>query len=494
MNNKTRLWIVLLLSLALLVRLLGIFSRPVWYDEAFSLLFAEKGPAAMLAGTLAQGAAAAEEHPLGYYTLLWAWLRLTGTSIWGGRLLSIAAGVASVWLGFRLADRLFGRRAALLAGLLLALSPFQIHYAQEIRMYAWLTLWLIAAAAAFWRGKETQKPGWWALFAVFSALAQYTHNLAAFFLLALAAWPLLRGEWKTVRAVLAAGSSAVLLYLPWLLRLPEQFAKVNSAYWIEKPGPEKLLTLILFYFPHLPLPSTLLGPGLFIGLSVLTLAGLQTLRAPRRPEAAVWVLYLAFVPAALLFTFSQWKPIYIERALLPCAVMFYLWLAWALTETRLPKTLQTTALTLTLAAFAVGLWQHVTYAGFPYAPYSTLSQSLNQRLQPGDILIHSSKLSLLPLRLVNNQLSQVFVQDPPGSSVDTLALRTQQILEVESRPSIAAASAGKQRIWLLIFAQSEQEALDAGQKEHPHLAWLRSHYREISRETWGDLNLYLFAP
>ena len=44
-NTKT----VAILILALGVRLLGIISRPIWYDEAFSILFSEKGLSAAIA-------------------------------------------------------------------------------------------------------------------------------------------------------------------------------------------------------------------------------------------------------------------------------------------------------------------------------------------------------------------------------------------------------------------------------------------------------------
>ena len=70
---KKHLSILLILTLALALRLVGAQSRPIWYDEAFSILFAEKGPAAILSGTLAADAnsSAAEEHPPAYYFILW---------------------------------------------------------------------------------------------------------------------------------------------------------------------------------------------------------------------------------------------------------------------------------------------------------------------------------------------------------------------------------------------------------------------------------------
>ncbi|MBK9209441.1 MAG: hypothetical protein IPL71_14510 [Anaerolineales bacterium] len=73
-NKKTKL--IFILALALIIRLAGIASRPIWYDEAFSILLAEQGPTAILNGTLAADAdsSAAEEHPPAYYFMLWGWI------------------------------------------------------------------------------------------------------------------------------------------------------------------------------------------------------------------------------------------------------------------------------------------------------------------------------------------------------------------------------------------------------------------------------------
>src|SRR5678816_2283970 len=103
-----------ILFLALLVRLLGIVSRPIWYDEAFAILFSEKGFSAMLYGTLAPtGAGSADIHPLGYYTLLWLWMKAFGNSLLATRLLSIIAGLASVCLVYLIAsEALSDARAA----------------------------------------------------------------------------------------------------------------------------------------------------------------------------------------------------------------------------------------------------------------------------------------------------------------------------------------------------------------------------------------------
>ncbi len=72
----------LALAIGAATRLLGVIARPIWYDEAFAMMFSSKGPAAMLVGTVGvPGAGAADIHPLGYYTLLWIWIRFLGTRL-----------------------------------------------------------------------------------------------------------------------------------------------------------------------------------------------------------------------------------------------------------------------------------------------------------------------------------------------------------------------------------------------------------------------------
>ena len=147
--------VLLIFILALIVRLLGISTRPIWYDEAFSILFSEKGIAPMLYGTLAAtGSGTADIHPLSYYTLLWLWMKAFGESLVAVRILSIIAGMGIVYLIYLIGRELFGETTAQLAMLFTALAPFQIHYAQEIRMYSFMAMWVLLANYAYLRGSK----------------------------------------------------------------------------------------------------------------------------------------------------------------------------------------------------------------------------------------------------------------------------------------------------------------------------------------------------
>ncbi len=486
------------LMLALVARILGIASRPLWYDEAFSVLFSEKGPSAMLVGTLSSASTgAADVHPIAYYTLLWLWMRVFGESLVAIRALSIIAGIAEVLLVYLFARDLINRRTALAASLIAALSPFQVHYSQEVRMYVFLSLFLLLATYSYWRASRSTGWRWWMGFAVFAALAQYMHNLAAFYLVALALWPLLTRDWLLFKKVAVAGLGAILLYVPWLIHLPAQFAKVSQAYWVETPGLYRALTLLLMFVTNLPLPNGALAAGLFAALTIFALLVWQNIRVVRRRQpgwaTGLWLLYLSFAPAILMFLFSQWKPIYLERALLPSGTIFCIWVAWSLLETRLQRPVQVFIWVLLLASFTVGIYEHVSFSGFPYAPYTEMMANLRSRMEPGDVVVHSNKLSLLPSVYYDRLLPQTYVADPPGTPQDTLAPSTQKVLGLEAQPDIQAAASSANRVWFIIFQTSNQQYIDAGYPGHPQLTWLMQHYRQVGMEQLGDLQVYQFA-
>ncbi|HEX2907483.1 MAG TPA: glycosyltransferase family 39 protein, partial [Phototrophicaceae bacterium] len=197
--------------MALVLRLINLGGRALWYDEAFAVLFSEKGLNAMLYGTLTPVVGgAADIHPLLYYSTLNVWMAIFGQSAVAVRLWSVVLGVATIGSLYLLGRDLFGPRIGLAAAFITAIMPFQVQYSQETRMYALLGLLLVAATWCVVRGSrlgqlyqsspdETEKGfsvwwqqwGWWLAFGVLVALAMYTQQLAAFYLVALGLVPIL---------------------------------------------------------------------------------------------------------------------------------------------------------------------------------------------------------------------------------------------------------------------------------------------------------------
>lgn len=487
-----------LLLLACLLRLPSLSSRPLWYDEAFAALFSEKGPARMLVGTLTPvGGAAADVHPILYYTGLWMWMQAVGQSPLAVRWLSVLLGLLTLAFVYRLARELFGWKGALACGLVVALSPFHVHYSQETRMYSLLALWLVAATWAYRRalGAGGWKP--WAAFALLAALAQYTHNLAALYLVSLALTPIWLRKWRQAGQTALAGLIAIALYSPWLLLAPSQFAKLQQAYWTQRPGIAELLRSLIAFTVNLPLPASWLPAGLAVALGAGALATFQLARAVRlgSPEArsAMWLLYLGLAPLALMFAISQWQPVYIERALLPSALMFVCALVYALVHAGMPKSVSVVVLGAWGLVAAVSLQFHYTTDAFPNSPFQTAVAFLRAQDLSQARIVHSNKLSMLPSVYYDRSLSQAYVADPPGSGSDTLALPTQDVLGLLADPDIESAVGAASTVYLVIFERAIAEFVEQDQPTHPHLAWLEAHYQRHTVHRFNDLLVYEFV-
>jgi uncharacterized membrane protein len=497
--GNSKLMVFIGIFLAILLRTLGITTRYIWYDEAFSLLISEKTPSTILAGTLAQGnnTAAAEEHPPLYYYLLNAWIKAFGRTVPAARLLSIIAGIGIVLLIYLIGRLLFDTKTANAALILAAINPFQIHYSQEIRMYGIMALWLLLATYSFLRGRKSGNWLWWLLFAVFSALAQYSHNLSAFYLVALAMAPIFQRDWETLKRVVLGGLTALILYIPWLIQIPAQMAKIQHAYWIERPMPGRLFTLLLEYVSDPTGSFAWTAFALLTALTVFAFGLLQMVHALRSKkdgyQDGIFIFYLAFMPPILLFIFSQWFPVYLERALLVSGGIFCIWLAWAFIHTRAPNPILIIAFFLVIISTVAGIYQHLTDSTGAYAPFDKIDMSIRERYKTGDVIIHSNKLSMLPAFYFDRTLPQVYISDIPGSSTDTLALSTQKILGINSESNLVLATKGASRIWFIILTRSIEEFTSAGAATHPQLQFLELTYKLDKHETWGGAEVYLFS-
>lgn len=219
---RQRAFNVALFVIATALRVANLTSQSLWADEGNSVRIAERPL------TLVIEAARADVHPPGYYVLLWAWAKLFGQSEAAMRALSVVIGVLVVGLVYLLARSLFGPRAGWLAAFCAAVSPFQIVYSQEVRMYILVAFWAIASTYAFVRWLDAQDDGqpvrWGVVYALSIAMGLWTHYsfpivIAALNVAWLIWWIGKRGKrnwWRPAIWWLSMHILAVVLYLPWL--------------------------------------------------------------------------------------------------------------------------------------------------------------------------------------------------------------------------------------------------------------------------------------
>ncbi|MFH1392066.1 MAG: glycosyltransferase family 39 protein [bacterium] len=232
--------LILIFVLAGAVRLFQLGAISLWHDEAFSVLLSRMS---FLEMTYRTGL---DVHPPFYYYLLKIWSFVFGQSIFAFRAMSVFFSVLALVFVYLLLRELKIRKYLNIFILLtLTLSPFQIQYAQEMRMYS-LGAFLIIASAYFLI--KLFKKFSWLNFAIYSLLiiaSLYTHYYLFFSVFAQAIIALIYKNKKIFLSYILAG----LAFLPWLPVFISQNKQVQEAYWIPKPSwssvPNTFLRLIL---------------------------------------------------------------------------------------------------------------------------------------------------------------------------------------------------------------------------------------------------------
>lgn len=499
----TRLQQAVVLLLAFGLRMLRLQGRPLWYDEAFSVLYASLDPGRVIehlaAGKvrMAAAAGAADVHPLLYYGLLHGWMGLAGRSPLAVRFLSVVLGMITLVLLWRLAAWCFDHLTGLVVGSLAAVNPFHVAYCQEARMYALLGLGAVTAAWGLLRALE-ETPGrakcrrWWALYVVGAVVTLYAHSLGAFVLLAFHLLSVVRRPWRRrLPALLLADLAALAVFSPWLIGvLPGQVDFVGRGYWIASPGMAEvvraaMLPVLTFYEP---VPPWLLVPGLFASALVLALV---TLRVGVVRSRAGWFLLLCWVPIVSLLLVSCWRPLYLERALLPSALFYLVAMGWLLVRGRLPRILLVGLIVLLLTVTCGSLGVHYAYAGFPRPPFQATVAYLRAQVEPGDAVVHTNKLTFFPMHVYDPDLPGVFLADASGSPQDTLSYPTQEMLGIYATPTLAQAVGDARRVWLVYFPREVDEVRALG-GEVPDLPGLSGRFVRVDERGFGDLMVALY--
>ena len=124
--------------LALALRLYGLGDKPFWLDEIASLRRATSSLHDLIADLLRN------KHYPSYFLLLWMVAKI-GTSQWLLRLPSALFGALDAALACAIGSRAAGRRSGLIAGLLMAVSPFEIQFGQEARSYTLVSCLILIA-------------------------------------------------------------------------------------------------------------------------------------------------------------------------------------------------------------------------------------------------------------------------------------------------------------------------------------------------------------
>lgn len=253
----------LILAVGLFLRLYHNTDISLWHDEAFSALLIKYPWGEMFYRI------GLDVHPPVYYVALRLWSYGLGDSLLSLRGFSIFFGLLTALGAYGLVKAAFNStKAALFAALLVAISPFQLQYATEARMYTFGAFLAVLAAYCLVKALQTlpqnstvsttpipnqteivapvsSKPQqksypwiWWIAFGLTAGLATLTHYFLLFSIAALCFYALAwhfyyyRFDFKRYYLLLTAYLLTALVFAPWFTWFLYQYKQVGAGYWI----------------------------------------------------------------------------------------------------------------------------------------------------------------------------------------------------------------------------------------------------------------------
>lgn len=491
-----RLWWLPILALAMAARLYGLTTGAVWGDEGSSLLLSEYALDDLWFH------AAHDVHPPLYFVMLRGWIGLYGDGIWSIRGMSAIPGVIAVGLGIWLTRSLSTRRAAVMAGIFLALLPTAVRYSQEVRMYSLLAVWLLGATLAlvYWV-RQPARLRYLAAYVLLMTAGFYTHYFTALCVLVHWAWLGLlcttqpRGRRLMTSAPWwGANVVIVLLYLPWLpnlLNLVQHVDQLKVGGDIGWEDPVNLLSVPSMIWQFVLQDEALdFWPPLFWALPLLLLAvvGVTAWR-DRGPYRLASLLTLFFLlPLFLVYAVSFISPVFIERYLTVYALGLPILVALAIT--RLPKRLALLGgalFVMFVGVELVGLKNNYT----PMMPvqFNVPVEFVNRNYQEGDRIVLSDMLWYLSYVYYDETDAQLQLYTPPkadGTSTRPNAYGFGTLVDQDGGriylDRLSALPADTHRVWLI----SGDDPVDA-------FAPLPPGWRQISQQDGGGARARLFV-
>jgi mannosyltransferase len=432
-------WLIILMG-GFALRLYQLGAQSLWYDETVSAYLASKSIPELIAHT------AGDIHPPGYYLLLHLWTRLAGSSEFALAFFSLFFGVLLIPLTYSLARRLMGRTVALWSALLVAVSPYNLWYSQEVRMYTlgaalglvalWCTLEMtnqrISESANQQVSKGT-KQRYIVGYVLAATMGLYVLYYFGFLLVALnlfiVGYLLWKRQSRRLPTWLVAQVAVLVLYLPWLPIAWRQATNPPVPPWrgliplhsvaLEawtalslgqsvqpvQVWPVLVVTGVLFLLGlQSQISKSPISPGLPASPSRLHLSArhrwpgqgagnLQSLISnpqspiPNHQSPTLLVVY-TFGPLALIYLASLIVPLYHVRYLFTYAPPFYILLgaglAWLTRRTRPLAALAGLAL---LAGSAFSIRELYTNPRYAADDFRAAVHFIQERWRPGDAIL-----------------------------------------------------------------------------------------------------------
>jgi hypothetical protein len=410
------------------------------------------------------------------------------------RLPSLLAGAATIPLVYAVGARTVGRRAAVVATALTALSPFLIFYSTEARGYALMVALVLLSTLALLQAVDSGRTRWWIVYGAASCAAVYSHYTSVFPLGAQLLW-LLWAHPEARRPALAATAAAGVGFLPWLsgLRIDMDSATTDILSALQPFTPGYVRSAVAHWvlaYPYaiggtgvrdLPGVPALVMLGVATGLGLAGLAVRAFRARPALDRRVVLVVALAAACPVGEAAFSA-----VGSNLLGTRNLAASWPGLALCLAALVlaagRRLGLAAAALAVAAFAIGA-ANMLDADFGRADYEGVAAYLDRNATPRDVVVDAAPITPggvpAPLEVELRKPHRIFAVGRDDVRYDPFRIEALAPPPADVVARAAAAAPGGRLFLVLVEGSLFTE---------PTLAGLPQGYRRVETRTYPGVN------
>lgn len=342
LNNNLKKVLGILMTImsmiAMFVIVMHAFGDDIWYDEVFSMRFADSSVRELIELT------AADVHPPLYYLYLKAIVGI-GTFFTKGMYAVRIAKLASVipWIVLLVIAVIYIRRRYglfVMGGFLMMITcmPQISNYYVEIRMYS-LAMMFVTVAALTALEIVLYGNTWlrWIIFFIAGILTAYTQYYAliaivgiyiALFIALCIKKSEIKSRHKSQRFVIYCAVVSVAMYIPWLPTVLRQIAAVKSNYWIEPLTIRSLAGCAKYIF--LPMATSVSADYTAAGIMLAATAAIAVMwlvTKPAREDVITAVILLLPIVVVILTGYVLsiiGTPIFVYRYMIPAVAILWL--------------------------------------------------------------------------------------------------------------------------------------------------------------------------
>jgi uncharacterized membrane protein len=377
-----------------------------WRDEAFSVIFAQQPVSTIVFKSLME--------PPVYYLLLHFWIKIFGTSEIAARSLSLVGFTMATIVIIEWADKLFKSHwLSKFLPIFFFFNPMLLYYAFEVRAYGWYIFFATLALFAY-----DQKR--WNIYRFAVILGIYTHLYLGIIPLVHFIYEFIEHRmWKQWNKPLRLLTNPMIqsliiigfCFIPWAIRLSTELQKFKDSWYF--PVNINLIQSVLgnMFLGYEGTPWYLWGWTRILSFILFNFFGIAIIPKEHR-KTTIPMVMMIFIPLSLVIGFSFYKPIFVNRYLIPVTIAEVILLTYSLKVFTQPLIQKILAIFMLVFVLAFDCWYPQQH---PKLAIRETFQEINRFKSPQDIVLASDAMIFMETLYYTNDKKSVKLYNPMNS-------------------------------------------------------------------------------